>query len=633
MAVTIVYKHSSPAPAPAAALAPVEIKAVEKTEPKMNATAATLGDVQSIIRAKMTPANKLKLGHMISAINKVAKELFLSPYDVSASPAQLKGRLAEISPAMARLTAGSWSATRSRVLAGLKLADVDVMPGRRTEPLAPPWQTLKELLPKRDGTRPALSRFMGYCTDFEYEPEQISDQHFDRFLSILKAESLRGEPRLIHRNAVRTWNWAAGTVSGWPKKIMTMPPVKSDGYVLPLSTFTELFQRSLADHLEYLRDPPKDDNDAPIYGLKETTLKARQFSLLQIASVRVLGGVPVETLNSICDLPSRAHMELICLFYGPNNNRQKPVQVLTLLDVLRGLPHHQKKDDELAKIITKRVKKLQGKAGRRHGMTKKNKDRLCPFQSPTMVRNFVLLPLALSARAIKKTPDKLKAAHLMRNAIALEIELMCPIRSANLASLSAEQNLIPYKRGKQTQYRLYIPAEEVKNGQEISMDLPEQACALIQLYIKDFRHLLIDPAYLAKSPTYLFPTREGTPMTGKVLAWSICKILKTELGLDFNIHLFRHVACFLYLKQNPAGYETMRRVLGHRQLSTTINYYAELEQLDAFKNFDETILLLRGGAPKKSSHENKELKKPVWIFPTVPEVKFNLNFEVASDVM
>ena len=70
------------------------------------------------------------------------------------------------------------------------------------------------------------------------------------------------------------------------------------------------------------------------------------------------------------------------------------------------------------------------------------------------------------------------------------------------------------------------------------------------------------------------------------------------MGLDFNFHLFRHLGCMLYLKTHPDGFEVMRRVLAHRQIETTIRFYAEIQQTQAFAEFDRTILSLRSSKPK-----------------------------------
>jgi hypothetical protein len=68
-----------------------------------------------------------------------------------------------------------------------------------------------------------------------------------------------------------------------------------------------------------------------------------------------------------------------------------------------------------------------------------------------------------------------------------------------------------------------------------------------------------------------------------------------------NVHLFRHFAAMLFLDAHPGEYETMRRVLGHKRLQTTINFYTGLDNLAAARRFDERIQELR--------RKNKEQKR------------------------
>jgi hypothetical protein len=235
---------------------------------------------------------------MVSAINTITKAVGqCSPDDVSANPQKLRDQLKGISPAMVGLTASSWSSTRSCALTALKAANARALPSRRTEPLASSWKSLRDLLPKAGGKRPLLSRFMSFCSAFEYEPSAVSDLIADRFLNLLENQSLRGNPNAVHRQAIRTWNWAVDAVPGWPDHKLTEPSIRSEGYTFPLEHFSSGFQASLAAHIEYLRDPPEDDVDAPINGLKETTLVGRRFSFLQIASVLVRQGVPLVTCS------------------------------------------------------------------------------------------------------------------------------------------------------------------------------------------------------------------------------------------------------------------------------------------------------------------------------------------------
>jgi integrase len=60
-------------------------------------------------------------------------------------------------------------------------------------------------------------------------------------------------------------------------------------------------------------------------------------------------------------------------------------------------------------------------------------------------------------------------------------------------------------------------------------------------------------------------------------------------GLRLHTHLFRHLAGFLILRQNPGELETVRLLLGHRSLETTSRFYSGMEQADAFRRYDEIV--------------------------------------------
>ena len=53
-----------------------------------------------------------------------------------------------------------------------------------------------------------------------------------------------------------------------------------------------------------------------------------------------------------------------------------------------------------------------------------------------------------------------------------------------------------------------------------------------------------------------------------------------------NVHLFRHLAGYLFLKAHPGEYEPVRQLLGHKSIQTTISFYVGLEEADAFRRYD-----------------------------------------------
>ena len=69
--------------------------------------------------------------------------------------------------------------------------------------------------------------------------------------------------------------------------------------------------------------------------------------------------------------------------------------------------------------------------------------------------------------------------------------------------------------------------------------------------------------------------------------------VKSDLGLAVNMHLYRHLAAWFYLQARPATTRPMRRLLGHKSIQTTINYYIEIDQLMISRNFNAVLDELR----------------------------------------
>jgi integrase len=59
--------------------------------------------------------------------------------------------------------------------------------------------------------------------------------------------------------------------------------------------------------------------------------------------------------------------------------------------------------------------------------------------------------------------------------------------------------------------------------------------------------------------------------------------------LTVNVHLFRHVCAYLFLKAHPGEYETVRLLLGHSSSAVTERAYCGLERADAVRRYDSLI--------------------------------------------
>ncbi len=550
----------------------------------------TLADVRDRLAA-LTTGGMQETRLQLSAINTVAKASGCAPHDLPADPALLRRHLATISPAMAGLTKSSWSSVRSRVLHALRRADVTVMAARRVKALAPEWEALYRALP-RNGWRAGLGRFIGFLSDRGVAPAKVCDPVVDRFALELETTSLRGRPVAIVRGAIRGWNAAADAVPGWPPQRLTLREAEQQGYVLPAQNFTPSFQASLTGYLAYLADPPELD-DAPFKPLRPVTLAFRAFQFRQMASALVHRGVPIGEITDLRDLTRREHVDRICEFFTERTRTRECLQLQGLLQVLKPIALRHLKDRELADWIGRRIRRLSGGRPRRFGMTEKNRRRLAVFRDREQVKDLLFLPYRLVKRAESGTLPPQQAAMLVRTAVAIELEIMCPVRLQNLAELDADAHFVRSRAGRRAAMHLFIPGSHTKNGEDIELELPRDTVALIDLYLTRYRHHLVRPECRGAGPRLLFPRPDGTAKMGRVLADGICRVLRRELGIDFNIHLFRHLGCYLYLRSHPGQIDVMRRVLGHKDAATTMRFYAFVEQSEAFRLFDSHVLQIR----------------------------------------
>jgi integrase len=98
----------------------------------------------------------------------------------------------------------------------------------------------------------------------------------------------------------------------------------------------------------------------------------------------------------------------------------------------------------------------------------------------------------------------------------------------------------------------------------------------------------------APSP-FLFPGKgPDQPKGSAALSEQIKEIVHAYTRLDMPAHRFRHAAAKIYLDRNPGQYEVVRQLLGHKDIKTTIAFYAGAESASAARHYAKTILGIRG---------------------------------------
>jgi hypothetical protein len=153
------------------------------------------------------------------------------------------------------------------------------------------------------------------------------------------------------------------------------------------------------------------------------------------------------------------------------------------------------------------------------------------------------------------------------------------MRVANLVSLRLGVTLRRVALGREWRWLISISAGEVKNRTELTYELPMDS------------HGLIDKALaLYDQPEgWVFPGRASGPKAVSLLSGQIKRTVESRLGLPFHTHMFRALAGYLHLKENPNGFEAVRALLGNRDDDVIRNNYAFLAERSLIANAQAAI--------------------------------------------
>ena len=302
-------------------------------------------------------------------------------------------------------------------------------------------------------------------------------------------------------------------------------------------------------------------------------------------------GRAAEELRGLADLVRIDALKLGLRFFLDRSGGRSTTAIADLAASLKAVARHWV---QVAPAHLDQIGELQKRLEvPRRRLTETNRARLRQFDDPENALALLRLPARLVALA-ERAParHRRRAALLVQQALAIDLLLMAPIRISNLAALDLERHLVRPNRARGAMH-LVIPAEQVKNGEPIEFPLPPPTVALLERYRAEFRPLLAPPG-----STALFPGRGGGPKTRHTLGLRISRTVFAHTGIRMHPHLFRHATAKLFLDANPGAFEVVRRVLGHRSMETTRNFYTGCETAAAVRHFDQTILRRRdGGTP------------------------------------
>jgi integrase len=337
----------------------------------------------------------------------------------------------------------------------------------------------------------------------------------------------------------------------------------------------------------------------PVRPVRPATINKWRFALRQLGSALVASGRDIATITRLENLVEAA--DTILRFYLERAGNQPCAQTAALANQLKAIARHHVGVpgpvlDRLRRMAARVTPPVQG-------MTDKNRAALRQFQSIDAQRQLVQLPATLFAALPASGPVGKRLAIHLQLALAVEILLVAPMRLGNLCRLELGRHVQELRNGRRSRWLITIPGNEVKNGEPIELPLPERSIRLLELY-----RTRVLPVLGGAGSLFLFPGRDGAKAE-VTLASQITRLLRRELGVRLSPHQFRHLLGYIYLLRHPHGHEVVRRMLGHRDIRTTIKFYAGMEMAEAARQYEAVLeeliepkLSPAGGRARRGRH-------------------------------
>jgi len=558
-----------------------------------SATGPTLADVLRHLERDLG-LDRRHRAEMCSALRTVCRVLGGDPGLVPAEPRHLRASLAKLTAAAARVGSGRWSNIRSLTLRALKRAGIKSMPGRHREPHAAEWELLRaQLLDRR--FKSGLSRFMSHCTSARIPPSAVTAETFAQFAAALEGSLVR-DPGGIYRDTCKLWNLAAATIPDWPP-VHVAVPVRRRDFALAIDSFPESFRRDLDRFLSERADPDvfSDSYSKPIRPL---TARNRRQNILVAATALVRSGCPISEITALSVLVEVPNAKAALRFLYDRAGGKTSGHLYQIATLLKTIARHYVQSAEGAvEALRKLCRSLKPAST---GLTEKNRSFLRQFADADKVASLLTLPQRVVARAERQDGQR-RAAVAVELAIAIAIELVVPIRADNLAGLRLDHHI--HRVGKKLY--LAIPAAETKNRTAVDAELPSWLVRLLDRYLEDFRPRLAPSSWL-------FPGEKGGRRRAGGFGAQISAFIAREAGVTMTPHQFRHLAAKLYLDRHPNGFDTVRRLLAHKSIETTMRFYRELESVLATKRYGAFVeqLLAEARGTAKSAPRRRRCAEP-----------------------
>jgi integrase len=504
----------------------------------------------------------------------------MMPLDLAA----IRTTLDAMVPAQAKVSPKRFANLRSDLGSAIEASGLRPMIKTAGVELSESWSRLFEGNTK-EWIRWGLSRFARWASLRQIVPTAVDAAVIGRFIADLETASLTRNIRNLHRGVINSWNGLVRLRPDEKLQLVEFPTNKSEPGRAPWDDLQATFRADVDAHLAWAARLDRLDDNARERALAPRTLNLRQDHIHSAVTAAVSAGIEVQRLTSLASLVEvETYRALLRQRLGEGSG-ELTAYTHGIAGTLIAIA---KEWVMVPPDILARLKDLRRKLGSLpSGLTEKNKDFLRQFDDPRRLDAILGLPDKLWRQTRRELATSRRPFIDLQSALAIDLLLHMAPRMENLSALNFEKHLHwPQGRGKPA--LMVFKGDEVKNRVPLEFEIPTELAERLQIYRNE-----IAPAVTGKRPDAVFVTWTGEPRTQSALTVAIEKTVLRQLGIRITPHQFRHLAAKIDLDANPGAYEQPQQLLGHRNTSTTMDFYGGINTRRAGRAHADLVMKLR----------------------------------------